>query len=58
MLCEIVPEGALHKLELRTGSATRFFDDESEKKNIKEVIAGAFKVKPGKDSYYRQFGYT
>lgn len=58
LLCEIVPPEMKDRLVLRTGSAARFFDDEDEKKLIKEVIAGAFKLKPGKDYFNRLYGYT
>jgi hypothetical protein len=49
MLCEIVGEKNKGRLELRTGSATRFFDDDDEKKKITEVLANAFKTNKKKD---------
>ena len=58
MLCEIVGEENKAKLELRTGSAARFFDDESEKKRVVEVIANSFKTNKNKDYDQRLYGYT
>jgi hypothetical protein len=58
LLCEIVGEENKGKLELRTGSAARFFDDESEKKRVTEVIANSFKTNKNKDYDQRLYGYS
>jgi hypothetical protein len=58
MLCEIVGTENKGKLELRTGSAARFFDEESDRKRVTEVIANSFKTNKNKDYNQRLFGYT
>ena len=57
-LCEIVGPEKKKLLELNTGSATRFFDDESEKRKVQEVLANSFKTNTNKDYFNRLFGYT
>ena len=52
--------GPNHKklTELPTKSAANYFDNDSEKEKVKEVISGAFKPKQGKDYEKKLYGYT